>query len=496
MRQRPGIFALVFILVMLCSLWGPPFGAFASGQKVLNLSDIHFNPFDRQFLVSDLQNSAAAQWKGIFESSGKNPLCSIGDETNYGLLDSSLRAMAAALPKPDYILLTGDLLAHDFSERYQKATGDQTEAGLRSFIKKTVTFMADLISGTFRGRTVYFILGNNDSYNGDYRIAPEGEFLKDAAQIIAGEFLSESDRQGFVSTFSVGGYYSLGLAHRGTRVIGLNSNFFSKNYSDPGETVVDYDPGLQELAWLESELARAKAGGEKVILLCHIPPGVDVYGTLHDPGNSIDAVNRVSGMWKPQYLEKFLELLGRYHSTIGAVYSGHTHMDDFRLFFLPDYPLQPAAFVHIAPAVSPQFGNNPGFKVLEIQSSDLGLLDSQTHYLNLSGGGDAWSLEYSFNQAYGLNGINIFSLNRLHGLMAWDARVQNLYMEHYKVSNLAAPFKRKELRAYWTGISCLTADDFRRVYNSSPDAPKTSSRSADSPLAPSSAWVRTALAAP
>ena len=495
LRSRPGLGALVFFLALLCSVWGHSFEVFAAGQKVLNLSDIHFNPFYEQSLVSALRDAPASAWKGIFEASGNGELCSTGQETNYALLDSSLEAMAQAEPDPDFILLTGDMLSHHFSDNYQKATGDQSESGLRSFIKKTVSFMADMVSGTFQGTTVYYILGNNDAYNGDYQVAPEGQFLKDASRIVAEEFLPIEARQEFIATFGVGGYYSLALPEEGTRVIGLNSNFFSTNYVDPGETRVDYDPGLHELAWLESELAKARAGGEKVMLLCHIPPGTNVYGTIHNPQNSLDTVNQVGEFWQPQYLSAFLDILGRHYGTIKAVYSGHTHMDDFRLFFLPGEYLQPVAFVHIVPAISPQFGNNPGFKILEIESTSLAITDTHAYYLDLAASSQAWSLEYSFNQAFGQKGVNIFSLNWLHGRMAWDAKAQGLYMDHYNVSNLVQPFAPSQFRAYWTGISCLTPERYKTVYNSSPDAPKKSQSSA-TPLTSASAWVTAALAAP
>ena len=486
--------ALVFVLTLVLVVGAHSLAVFAAGQRVLNVSDIHFNPFYEQSLVSSLQGAAATDWKGIFESSQDAGLCSIGEETNYALLDSTLQAMAQAEPDPDYILLTGDLLAHHFSTYYQRITGDQTEAGLRSFIKKTVTFLTDLISDTFQGRTVYYILGNNDAYNGDYQIAPEGQFLHDAAQILAQEFLPAGDRQEFISTFSVGGYYSLALPEDGTRVIGLNTNFFSTHYTDPGETQVGYDPGELELAWLESQLVQASAKGEKVMLLCHIPPGVDVYSTIHNSQNSIQAVDTVTTFWQSQYLESFLEILGRYYNTIKAIYSGHTHMDDFRLFFLPGEYVQPVAFVHIAPAISPQFGNNPGFKLLEIESTSLAITNEHTYYIDLAAGSRTWGLEYSFNETFGQKGVNIFTLNWLHGRMAWDSNIQKLYMDHYNVSDLVHPFVRSQLRAYWTGISCLNPDRFKSVYNSSPNAPKTSSTSAV-PLVSSSAWVQTALAA-
>ena len=487
--------ALAFLMALSCAIWGHPLVVFAAGQKVINFSDIHFNPFYQQSLVSTLQDTAAPGWKAIFESAQNGEMSTIGEETNYALLNSSLGSMAQAKPDPDFVLLTGDLLAHHFSELYQEATGDQTEVGLRSFIKKTVTFMVGLISDTFQGSTVYYILGNNDSYNGDYQIAPEGQFLKDTSQILAQDFLPEEVRQEFIGTFQVGGYYSLALPGEGTRVIGLNSNFFSANYVNPGETQVNYDPGLHELAWLKNELAKAKAAGEKVMLLCHIPPGVNVYGTVHDSQNSSGVVNQVSDFWQSQYLTAFLDILGTYYNTIKAIYSGHTHMDDFRLYFLPDQYLQPVAFVHIAPALSPQFGNNPGFKLLELESTTLAITDSHTHYLDLAGGSQTWSLEYSFNQTFSQNGVNLFSLNWLHGRMAWDTGIQDLYMEHYNVSNLAQPFNREQLRAYWTGISCLTPERYKTVYNSSHDAPKTGQRSA-LPLTSASAWVQTALAAP
>jgi hypothetical protein len=40
------------------------------------------------------------------------------------------------------------------------------------------------------------------------------------------------------------------------------------------------DPGSDEIKWLEVELQKAAAAKEKVWLVYHIPPGIDVFSTL------------------------------------------------------------------------------------------------------------------------------------------------------------------------------------------------------------------------
>jgi hypothetical protein len=83
----------------------------------------------------------------------------------------------------------------------------------------------------------------------------------------------------FDRRFPTGGYYHADVpALRNVRIIAVNTNFFSTNYTNPcGKP--GPDAGLRQLVWLDAELRLARDEGKRVWLLFHIPPGLDVYDT-------------------------------------------------------------------------------------------------------------------------------------------------------------------------------------------------------------------------
>lgn len=482
--MRPQKYASVIkiaVLMLVLVLAPVSAGSCPTPMEVLNLSDVHFNPFADASLVSDLSAASAAQWDAILASPPDQAPSPQGQETNYALLISSLADMKATVSDPAMVLFTGDILAHHFHERYQDATGDTGQTGLRSFIKKTVQFVVSKVAGIFPQAPVYFTLGNNDSYNGDYQIAAQGQFLSDAGEILADSFLhNPAERTAFKETFSQGGYYSLALpGDLNTRVIGVNTVFFSVDYQDPGEKALGYNPADAQLDWLEAELQQARSKGEKVWLLSHIPPGINVFGAVHNKANTLEHMTTAASFWQAGYQERYLSLVREYSGTVAATLSGHTHMDDFRVVFPQQASLTPVSFINITPAISPQFGNNPGYKVFTVADETLAITDARVHYLNLEQASPAWSQSYSFNQAYGRQGMNPFSLNWIHNSLSHDQAVADTYMLHYDVNSTAYPFKPEELRAYWAGQTNFSADDYLGAYNSGSQGPALSSREFD-----------------
>lgn len=75
------------------------------------------------------------------------------------------------------------------------------------------------------------------------------------------------------------------------------------------------DPAT-ELQWLIYELQSAELSGEKVHIIGHIPPG-------HS-----DCLK----VWSRNYYA----IINRYESTITAQFFGHTHYDEFEVFYDPN----------------------------------------------------------------------------------------------------------------------------------------------------------------
>lgn len=421
-------------------------------DRVAHISDIHFNPFYDTSLMPRLIKYGADQWEPIFISSSVEGYGTYGEnETNYNLLKASLENMAAVYKNPDFVMFTGDFIAHDFHDRYKKANYGSLE-GIDAFIKKTVTFMVLMFKTYFPNVPVYFSLGNNDSYAGDYLIEPEGQFLKDTTAVVSVNWLyNGANKKSFSTTYPIGGYYTVVPPKaQNNRVISLNTIFFSVKFETDFAV---YDPAEKELEWFETQLKTARAKKENVWLLLHIPPGANVYSTVHD--------KVYKSFWKDAYNKKFLQLVTTYSSVFTAAYAGHTHMDDFRLVFDRSVePVKAAAFIHICPAVSPQFGNNPGFRLLDYAPATFSVSDYTIYYLDLGiENPGKWRKEYSFNETYGLTGVNAASMQAVYYALKDDMTKRAHYMNYYDVNHRQA-LTPENFNAYRCGIGNLRQEDF------------------------------------
>lgn len=428
---------------------------------VVSISDIHFNPFYDPKLVASLIQTDYAKWQGIFSRSLVAGYGSHSADTNYNLLNSALENIYLRAPRPDFIIISGDFLAHDFQETYAKLAGSNDPKAVDSFIDKTIAFVTWMITRRFPGTPVYPALGNNDSYCGDYQVEPAGQFLRATAQTWKGLFNSKSNAGLFLRTFPAMGSYSVISPHnRNHRIIVLNTTFFSSNYKntcgDPGA-----EPGNDEMKWLETELEKAAAARERVWLVYHIPAGVDVYASVKN-GPAGPAVS----LWQPAYNQQFIDLVARYSSVVVAAFAGHIHMDSFQLVQSTNQAA--ASFVHVTPAISPLFGNNPAFDVFTYNRRVAALKDYSAYYFNLSSPASQknapvrWQKEYSFAQAFAQPDYSANTLQAIYGLMPANQNGDlTKYEAYYNVSNTTSPgFDPNNWRAYWCGIGSLTVSTY------------------------------------
>jgi sphingomyelin phosphodiesterase acid-like 3 len=379
--------------------------------QVLVMSDLHFDPMADPRLVDQLAAAEPEQWSAVLDDSGDRSLGRYGRDSNWMLLHSALQHMAETIPKPAFVLISGDFLAHGFRQKFDATAADHSDAAYRIFVRKTMQFLARQLGQTFQATPILPTLGNNDEECGDYQLQPKGEFLARTLPILYA-FLGSS-RLGLDENWKSNGNYSVKAG--GIRVLSANTNFFSIHYRNACGSADDPDPGRATLAWLETELAAARQARERVWLMYHIPPGIDGYATLRlgeCPGKMIP-------MWREDYAEPFFALTQRYADTIAASFAGHTHMDDFRLLGDADGPY---GFALITPAVSPIFGQNPAFRTL-IYDDTGGILDQTTYDLtNLpeataaGGASPAWHTEYTFTQQWSLPRVDVSSLQRLYAL--------------------------------------------------------------------------------
>jgi len=450
----------------------------ASIGTFVSLSDIHFNPFYDPALFAELMVTEASRWGRVFESSALTEIAPAGSDSNYNLMASALRAAHNVAPDPDFVIYSGDFLAHGFHEKFHDAVGmlaagDEPAAGdcrsgadppLQCFIDRTVEFVTQMLRQSFGEAPIYPVLGNNDSYCGDYQVDPVGPFVERAGATWSRMLIDPGNGVSFNATFRDGGHYVVSPPGAGGRIIALNTILFSSHYMNACATAPDAptpDASTAQLGWLRRQLEQAERAGEGVMILSHIPAGTDVYATLSK--GSTDSVEGVVGFWKPEYLSAFLEVIASHGATIRGILAGHTHMDMFLL--VPRADSGTVTFEHVTPGISPLFGNNPAFEVFSYERGEFAVLDYTTYNLPVAGTGaeehPSWQAEYRFSEAYSVPRLSASTLAALWPRLAEPGPDRAHFELHFAAGNdTATSFTDPNRAAYWCGIGTVTASDF------------------------------------
>jgi sphingomyelin phosphodiesterase acid-like 3 len=436
-----------------------------SKVPIVIFSDVHFTPFYDTAIFDDLVNSPVEEWADVFRNSSVAELPSWGQETNYPLLIRALEAASRSIGEGQAVIFPGDILAHNFPETFFALYGVQDYEALRSFVYKTVVFFATEVRERFGDTPVIFTLGNNDSYAGDYKLVPGGAFLTDTADVFYNSFLlGGADRKNYLSTYSAGGYFVAEPPAAKVRFVCLNAVFFSQHGSnDCMES--DNNISTTQLAWLEQVLEKAHADQKKVFLITHIPPGISIYSTVKSHMDSGGKISDADAFWKESCQNRFLEICHTYAHVIEGVFSGHTHMDEYRLILsFGGEAYMPAVN---APAVSPQYGNNPAFKVYSLRGEDWKLLGYRAVSCDLSFSSPDFSTYYVFSEAYSTKMPLKESLVDLYPKMTIDGGDQRHYARFYYAGHDDANIiDDTTWPAYWCGIGRMDRDEYIECVNS------------------------------
>jgi sphingomyelin phosphodiesterase acid-like 3 len=437
--------------------------------SALMVSDIHFDPFHDPALAQQLVNEPVSRWTAILSAPPSpnqqqtfNALqsgCSArGVDTPYALLNSSLQAMRRLQPQVKFMLVSGDLLAHEFSCRYTKLFPVAKGNDYQLFVLKTMSFVVQELRATIPGIPVYVALGNNDSACGDYRLDAGSDFLAQAGRIIA-EGLPSSKRQQALRAFARGGYYSLMMAApmRDTRLIVLNDIFQSPKYQTCGGKADDA-AGADEMAWMRKQLTEAQRLRQKVWVMGHIPPGVDPFATVLKFAD-------VCGKGTPEMFQasdKMTDLLTEHAGVIRLGIFAHTHMDEMRLFHPQNgaehSAHEQAVAIKIIPSISPVDGNNPSFTIADVNPASALLQDYQVIAAsNQTGIDTTWSKEYDYAQAYHEAQFSPPTLKDLVAGFENDRGATSAASQQY-IRDYYVGDRSRELAPFWPQYVCALAN--------------------------------------
>src|SRR6266478_5930233 len=165
------------------------------------------------------------------------------------------------------------------------------------------------------------------------------------------------------------------------------TNFFNFiNSTDPDNSGV--------FSWMISELQKAEDAGERVWIIGHVLSGWDGSNPLPDQTNL------------------FYQIVDRYSPhVIANVFFGHTHEDQFMIYYANNGTVQSADTAlttgWIMPSVTPLTNLNSAFRMYEVDTGDFNIYEAYTFFSNVSSypsleeTGATYSFEYSTRDTYG-----------------------------------------------------------------------------------------------
>ncbi|NXX49858.1 ASM phosphodiesterase, partial [Tricholaema leucomelas] len=349
----------------------PPPGA--PVEHILFLTDLHW---DRQYQPGSAVECpdplccrgaplGTAGGAGFWGSYGK---CDLPLHTIEALLQHAVGTFAA-------VYWTGDIPAHDV---WQQSRADQLRA------LRTVT---ELVRGRLGAVPVYPAVGNHEATPVNAFPPPSvggnqsAQWLYEAMAQLWQPWLPPDA----LRTLRTGGFYTL-RPSPGLRLVSLNMNFCSQanfwlllNATDPAG----------QLQWLLGVLQEAERQGEKVHIIGHIPPGHCLRA------------------WSWNYYR----IVNRFEGTIAGQFFGHTHLDEFELFYDEETLRRPLAVAFLAPSATTYIGLNPGYRIYTVAGqypgSTRAVLDHATFILNLTESRGppeppSWQLLYRAREALAL----------------------------------------------------------------------------------------------
>ncbi len=477
------LFAM-FVLLLLCGRAGAQ-----TAVPAVLLSDIHFDPFHEPGKLPELRAAPLERWPAILKAApaltqeadlaALQVQChALAFDTAWPLLTTALRAAKEAEPHPAFVTLSGDLLAHEFPCRFRKLAPTATPEEYAAFAEKAVAFVIAQLRLSFPQVPVYVALGNNDSGCADYRETPGSAFLQNAstAMMAAAQIpLNAKDAVRTQEDVSPEGDYSVRLPSplRHGRLLVLQDIFDARQYNSCADAA-DRAPEKSQLIWLRAQLAQARAHGEQVWVMAHIPPGIDAYASFHRyvlrPGELCTA--------QPQPFladTALADTLLDYADVVRLGLFGHTHMDEVRLLHRSFAPTRPgtnssprasaeeaAVPVKLVPSITPFFGNHPAFLVAAIDPQTLALKDWRTFVSPAAEGSVApWTEAYRFSTAYHLPDLSAKSASELSLAFTSDregkAPRSAAYRQHFYAGDLG--LYALGLGQIWPAYACAVRED-------------------------------------
>lgn len=157
---------------------------------------------------------------------------------------------------------------------------------------------------------------------------------------------------------------------------------------------------IVQLEWLRDNLIEAETLGEKVHILGHVPPNTS---------SCVRAWNR-----------EYKKLIRQFAHIISGQFNGHTHKDEFTLYYANDRINDIAVNVAWNGGSGTSFiGLNSNYRLYQIELQSFEVIDHETWIFNLTEANltpsqtPKWFKEYSFRDAFNVTDLSPSTLSNL-----------------------------------------------------------------------------------
>ncbi|KAJ3428452.1 sphingomyelin phosphodiesterase [Anaeramoeba flamelloides] len=260
------------------------------------------------------------------------------------------------------------------------------------------------------------VLGNHDYSPADqFNCHPDmADYYKTMATLYQDWII---DKDNFLKC----GYYSQSIIP-GLRFLIINGMLCDPANLDAQNRPQDWQ---DQIDWLDEEIAKAKLNGEKVYIFGHIPVGKSsrrVIPPLCYTNSSL----------------KLAQVMEKYPDTIVAMFSGHTHFDEFRVIYDTKTFTKPVGMNLISPSFVPEGNRYSGFRVYDYDKNNFDITNIHQWYSDTYNVPDNeipyWNKFFDFNvdyQRFGIDKINPEGLDKLVKMIQTDPDVFKFYYSRY-----------------------------------------------------------------
>ncbi|XP_025833565.1 sphingomyelin phosphodiesterase-like [Agrilus planipennis] len=376
--------------------------------KIIHISDIHYEPEYVVGSLADCTKPVCCVNASGFPENGKGTAAGIygmyGDcDTPWVTVLSTFENIAKNHPDVDLIYYTGDTIHHQI----WNTSVESNSRDLNQLLLK--------LNESFPNVPVIPIIGNHEPSPVNV-FAPTSIEEANLSSNWLYEVFANNLKSWFPSTvlntLKQGGYYTVKIKNN-LRIIGLNSNLcinenwwllYQDWYKDPGG----------QLQWLVEVLLEAEKNKEFVHILSHVP----------------SANGDCLKVWSREYRR----IVERFRYTIAGQFNGHSHRDDYTLYFDSKNTSQVIGSSFNGGSVQP--GVNPNYVVYKIDPTNYAVTEKESWVFNLTEANKTpdkpptWFKLYDFKKDFGLKDLSLQSLYSLVQQMAQSAALRENYVRY------------------------------------------------------------------